>query len=372
MQEWTPDYETRLTVHEKYGQFVTNPRSIFMCGDHEETKNETSILIEEGKRYVRRDGKVIGPMEIYEEHEESDYKWYDPTDSETYTDDGRYYVKEPNSEFNIVAVYEETDSQIVIEEGKRYLDREGSIIGPMKPNEDRNEDSNDFIWLDHQNNSYMSNGNFYNTGTISEYDLIKEYEEPKPEEPPTPELKIEAGKRYIRRDGVISGPIEPNPNTYLYPWFDSKNSYTYASNGNYYADADITKIDLIEEYIEPVTEQEINIIVETEMQINDDGSLKETPEKAKTDIAASGVAQVPFHAIEQIGSIFKEGELKYGRDNWLKGVGDKPYQEQRAEHALRHLMLWMQGDRSENHLAKVGWFSVTQMELERRENKSNE
>lgn len=52
------------------------------------------------------------------------------------------------------------------------------------------------------------------------------------------------------------------------------------------------------------------------------------------------------------------------RDN---GVGDKAYQEERLEHAMLHLLKWKEGDRSEAHLAKVAWFCVTQLELERLE-----
>lgn len=89
--------------------------------------------------------------------------------------------------------------------------------------------------------------------------------------------------------------------------------------------------------------------------------------KALTETVASGVSQIPYSGLEAIGSVFVEG-LKYGKDNWKKGVNDKGYQEQRCEHAIRHLQLWANGDRQENHLAKVAWFCVAQIELERLEN----
>jgi hypothetical protein len=90
------------------------------------------------------------------------------------------------------------------------------------------------------------------------------------------------------------------------------------------------------------------------------------PEKAATDKVGTGLLLVPFYSILRIGGIFIEG-LRYGKDNWKKGVNDKEYQEERLEHAMLHLIKWKEGDRTEDHLAKVAWFCVTQMELERLE-----
>ena len=87
---------------------------------------------------------------------------------------------------------------------------------------------------------------------------------------------------------------------------------------------------------------------------------------AATDKVGTGLVMIPFYSILRIGAIFIEG-LRYGRDNWKKGVNDKPYQEERLEHALLHLIKWKEGDRTEDHLAKVAWFCVTQLELERLE-----
>jgi hypothetical protein len=86
--------------------------------------------------------------------------------------------------------------------------------------------------------------------------------------------------------------------------------------------------------------------------------------KAKTDKLDSGLTLIPFHPLFKLGQIYVEG-LRYGKDNWKKGINDSEFQEERLEHALRHLFLWKEGDRSEDHLAKVAWFCFTQMELER-------
>lgn len=53
----------------------------------------------------------------------------------------------------------------------------------------------------------------------------------------------------------------------------------------------------------------------------------------------------------RIGRIYQEG-LKYGEDNWLlEGFTSRSL----LKHALRHLMLWLLGDRKDDHLAKVCW-----------------
>lgn len=89
-------------------------------------------------------------------------------------------------------------------------------------------------------------------------------------------------------------------------------------------------------------------------------------EKAATDKVGTGLVLIPFYSLLALGKIFIEG-LRYGRDNWKKGVHDKIYQEERLEHAILHLIKWKEGDRSEAHLSKVAWFCFTQLEIERLE-----
>lgn len=91
----------------------------------------------------------------------------------------------------------------------------------------------------------------------------------------------------------------------------------------------------------------------------------------KTDVLGLGLTLIPFHPLYRIGKIFIEG-LRYGKDNWKKGVNNSDYQEERLEHAMNHLFLWKEGDRTEDHLAKVAWFCLTQMDLERMEKNEDE
>ena len=79
----------------------------------------------------------------------------------------------------------------------------------------------------------------------------------------------------------------------------------------------------------------------------------------KTELLSPGVEQIPFEGLEAIGEIFSEGEKKYGLNNWKQQPDNVEYNRERTRHAIRHLMLWANGDRSEPHLAKVAWFCVT-------------
>ena len=81
---------------------------------------------------------------------------------------------------------------------------------------------------------------------------------------------------------------------------------------------------------------------------------------------------IPREALNRLGAIFLEGIPKYGENNWKKGVFDKTYQNERLEHALDHLYRWIEGDREEDHLAKVMWFCATQLELERIERETDQ
>lgn len=88
---------------------------------------------------------------------------------------------------------------------------------------------------------------------------------------------------------------------------------------------------------------------------------------ASTEVLGSGKRYIPLSALEALGRVFLEGIPKYGEHNWKDGAGDKRYQAERWEHADTHLRKWLEGDRTENHLAKVMWFCATQIELERME-----
>lgn len=179
-------------------------------------------------------------------------------------------------------------------------------------------------------------------------------------------MKIEAGKRYVRRDGKITKAIT-NEDDDNYPYFDPAYGNTYNSEGAYWREGPSSKIDLVAEYVDMDPAQLHSTINNPEFK---EPTLTE-PSKAKSDKVGTGLVMIPFYSILRIGAIFIEG-LRYGRDNWKKGVNDKEFQEERLEHALLHLIKYKEGDTTEDHLAKVAWFCVTQMELLRLEKEQNE
>lgn len=56
-----------------------------------------------------------------------------------------------------------------------------------------------------------------------------------------------------------------------------------------------------------------------------------------------------------LAATYGEGASKYGDDNWLKGIPSKDC----INHARRHIILWMIGDDSEDHLAHAIWNLAT-------------
>lgn len=90
---------------------------------------------------------------------------------------------------------------------------------------------------------------------------------------------------------------------------------------------------------------------------------KQEEQKAKTENLGLRLIDIPYAGLKAVGKIFAEGAAKYGVDNWKKGANDPAWIEESTNHAIRHLMLWANGDRSEAHLAKVAWFCLTAIAL---------
>jgi hypothetical protein len=56
-------------------------------------------------------------------------------------------------------------------------------------------------------------------------------------------------------------------------------------------------------------------------------------------------------ALKYLAKHYESGALKYGDDNWLKGIPLKRIMDS----ALRHINNYLEGDRSENHLIACAW-----------------
>lgn len=65
-----------------------------------------SITIEEGKRYVRRDGVVSGVIEK-DPYDESTFTFKDPTTGHWYTENGSYWWNSRSSPYDLIKEYHE-------------------------------------------------------------------------------------------------------------------------------------------------------------------------------------------------------------------------------------------------------------------------
>lgn len=71
-------------------------------------------------------------------------------------------------------------------------------------------------------------------------------------------------------------------------------------------------------------------------------------------------ASIPPFILRRLALIFTEGAAKYGDKQWTKGLPTSST----INHLLEHLMKWMEGDRSEDHIAKAMWGIVCLMYTE--------
>ncbi len=72
-------------------------------------------------------------------------------------------------------------------------------------------------------------------------------------------------------------------------------------------------------------------------------------------------SDIPVYCLEELAKVYTEGHRRYGARNWCKGL---PYSDT-YNHMMNHLRLYIEGDRSVNHLAKVAWGCFTLMWLDK-------
>lgn len=70
---------------------------------------------------------------------------------------------------------------------------------------------------------------------------------------------------------------------------------------------------------------------------------------------------IPPFILRRLAMVFEEGRVKYTERNWTKGLPTSST----INHLLEHLFKWMEGERQEDHLAKVMWGIVCLMYTER-------
>lgn len=60
---------------------------------------------------------------------------------------------------------------------------------------------------------------------------------------------------------------------------------------------------------------------------------------------------LPMRAIVAVAKIFEKGAIKYGPNNWRKGIPLSRY----LDSGLRHAMKYARGDKDEDHLSQAVW-----------------
>ena len=98
----------------------------------------------------------------------------------------------------------------------------------------------------------------------------------------------------------------------------------------------------------------------------DSGMVRDTNE-GKTDFTYLVMPGVPYEdqPLHRLMGLYMRGAEKYSRDNWTKA--NSPEELQRfKESAFRHWMMYLSGDREEDHLAAFIWNGFCIMYLEQK------
>lgn len=86
------------------------------------------------------------------------------------------------------------------------------------------------------------------------------------------------------------------------------------------------------------------------------GSVRDTRDgKGRFDL-------LPTYATKRLAQHFENGAKKYGDRNWEQGQPLSRY----LDSALRHTFVYLEGDRSEDHLAAAAWNIMTCIETQHR------
>lgn len=86
----------------------------------------------------------------------------------------------------------------------------------------------------------------------------------------------------------------------------------------------------------------------------------ETGAVRSDDAEATRFDLIPQVGLRRLAETCAEGARKYGERNWERGFPATSL----ANHALRHLNLWLLGDASEDHLAHGTWNLMALMQFE--------
>jgi len=135
---------------------------------------------------------------------------------------------------------EPATATLKLEAGKRYVRHDGGVTGPLEHSKLRDYPFRDPL-------SYL----IYTTNGLRDCcdrgrDLVAEYVEPAAE---PAKLTLEVGKRYVRRDGIVTNPLIPFCSD-TYSFADPHNKIIYTRSGKWVKDSGDHALDLVSEYVE--------------------------------------------------------------------------------------------------------------------------
>jgi hypothetical protein len=90
-------------------------------------------------------------------------------------------------------------------------------------------------------------------------------------------------------------------------------------------------------------------VKKTEVQRFDTGAVR------GTDAGDTRYDLITPIGLRRLAETYAEGAKKYGDHNWKKGIPASNL----MTHAIKHLFLWLAGDKTEDHLAHAAWNILT-------------
>ena len=179
--------------------------------------------------------------------------------------------------------------------------------------------------------TYWGDGKHY--AGDPQFDLLYETAHSSIAEPTKPKMKLEVGKVYLKYDNA---PVLISNKDI----FKGKTYYIGDNQENYWEDGgscnQVKELDLVSEY-------------------------KPQP---KTEILGYHYHQLHPDFIRRVSKIYHEGSKKYGKDNYKQGFKDTAFLDERFNHVMDHLLRYREGDRTEDHLAKIAWWACFMMQSE--------
>lgn len=103
------------------------------------------------------------------------------------------------------------------------------------------------------------------------------------------------------------------------------------------------------------TEESCYIIEDSgERKEFDTGAVRDTEKnKPRFDL-------IPPHALKRVADVYARGALKYGENNWIKGMPFTRF----LSSGMRHIEAWRRGERNEDHLAQAIFNLLALIEFE--------